>query len=343
MHRTRSTASAIVLTLLVAGCGGGGGGGSSGTVVAPTPSPSTVTPSPSPSTPAPSPSSSPLPTTWAGVAGYYDVQPDIGGCRAGTLKDAVKTEFLARLNEIRARHGLAPVVYSTDEDVQQAESSLMMAANVALSHTPPTSWRCYTAGGSTAAGASNLIGGWGTGLGFDSEDGLLAGWLREGGTAQLGHRRWILYPFLRKTSYGRVSGTLPDGRRATTASMRVFSFVSAGPAPSTVPPFVGFPQGDYPSRYFALSDYLSFSIVPSTTNNGADRSVDFSAATVSVRGPSGDLPITDITRDNDGYGIANNIQWRVTGLAGNTGYTVTIAGVRGAPQASYSYNFRIVP
>ncbi|WP_447726761.1 CAP domain-containing protein [Sphingomonas koreensis] len=317
------------------------GGGSSGVIVAPTPTP-TSTPGPTP-TPTPTPTPSPLPTTWAGVAGYYDVQPDISGCRAGTLKASVKTEFLARLNEIRARHGLTPVVYSTDEDVQQADSSLMMAANVALSHTPPTSWRCYTSGGAAGAGASNLIGGWGTGLGFDSEDDLLAGWLREGGTAQLGHRRWILHPFLRKTSYGRVSALLPDGRRATAASMRVFSFGSAGPVPSTVPSYVGFPQGDYPARYFALTDYLSFSVVPGTTDNGADRSVDFSAATVTVRGPSGDLPVTNVSRDNDGYGIANNIQWRVTGLAGNTSYTVTIAGVRSAPQATYSYTFRIVP
>lgn len=329
--------AALVLTL--AGCGGGGDGGGGGVVVTPTPTPtSTSTPGPTPS-----PSASPLPTTWASVAGYYDIQPDIAGCRAGTLKAAAKDEFLARLNDIRARHGLAPVVYSTDEDVQQADSSLMMAANVALSHTPPTSWRCYTSSGAAGAGASNLIGGWGTGLRFDSEDDLLAGWLREGGSASLGHRRWILHPFLRKTSYGRVSALLPDGRRATTASMRVFSFVSAGPAPSTVPPFVGFPQGDYPSRYFALTDYLSFSVIPSAINNGADRSVDFSAATVTVQGPSGTLPVTNLTRDNDGYGIANNIQWRVTGLAANTSYAVTIAGVRGAPQASYSYNFRIVP
>lgn len=328
----------VVLTLLTAGCGGGGSS-NSGIVVAPTSTPTTAPTS----TPGPTPSPSPLPTTWAGVASYYDVQPDIAGCRAGTLKAAVKTEFLARLNEIRARHGLAPVVYTSDEDVQQADSSLMMAANVALSHTPPTSWRCYTAGGASGAGASNLIGGWGTGLGFDSEDDLLAGWLREGGTASLGHRRWILHPFLRETSYGRVSALLPDGRRATTASMRVFGFASPGAAPTTVPSYVGFPQGDYPSRYFALTDYLSFSVVPSTSDNGADRSVDFSAATVSVRGPSGDLTITNISRDNDGYGIANNIQWRVTGLAASTAYTVTIAGVRGAPQATYSYNFRIVP
>lgn len=339
MRNAISAVPALTLALLLAACDGGGGGGS-GVIVTPTPTPTTPAPTPSSS---PSPSASPLPTSWAGVAGYYDVQPDIGACRAGTLKAAVKAEFLARLNEIRARHNLAPVVYSTDEDVQQAESSLMMAANVALSHTPPANWLCYTSGGAAAAGASNLIGGWGTGLRFDSEDDLLAGWLREGGTAQLGHRRWILHPFLRKTSYGRVSGLLPDGRRATTASMRVFNFASAGPAPSTVPPFVGFPQGDYPSRYFALTDYLSFSVVPSATNNGADRSVDFSAATVTVRGPSGDLPVTDVSRDNDGYGIANNIQWRVTGLAANTSYTVTISGVRSAPQTSYSYDFRVVP
>src|SRR5690606_36902251 len=112
---------------------------------------------------------------------------------------------------------------------QEQESSLMMAVNQTLSHTPPPGWQCYTAGGAAGAGASNLIGGWGTGLPFDSEDDLLAGWLREGGSPQLGHRRWILHPFLGKTSYGRGSVTLPGGRRATAASMRVFSFFSGAP------------------------------------------------------------------------------------------------------------------
>lgn len=328
-------------TLILSSCGGGGGsnGGGSGTVVAPTPSPSAS----QGASPSPGPSASPLPTSWANVAGYYDVQPDAAACRAGTLKASVKAEFLARLNEIRARHGLAPVTYSSAEDVEEQESSLMMAVNQTLSHTPPGSWQCHTAAGSKGASTSNLIGGWGTGLPFDSEDGLLAGWLREGGTPQLGHRRWILHPFLGQTSYGRVSLTLPNGRRATTASMRVFDFAGSSAAPSIVPPYVGFPQGDYPSRYFALADYLSFSVVPSRTNNGADRSVDFSGATVAVRNGSTNLAVTDVSRDNDGYGIANNIQWRVTGLVPNASYTVTISGVRGAPQSSYSYDFRIIP
>ncbi|ODP37021.1 CAP domain-containing protein [Sphingomonas turrisvirgatae] len=338
-HLLFAAASTLVLT----GCGGGGGssgGATGGTVVAPSPSPSA---SPS-GTPSPGPSASPLPTSWSTVAGYYDVQPDVGSCRAEPLKQAVKDRFPADLNAIRARHSLAPVTYSTAEDGQEQESSLMMAVAQTLSHTPPTTWQCYTPGGATGAGASNLIGGWGTGLPFDSEDDLLAGWLREGGTAALGHRRWILHPFLGKTSYGRVSVTLPNGRRATAASMRVFSFAGGVPASASVPAYVGFPQGDYPIRYFALTDYLSFSVVPSGTNNGADRNVDFGAATVSVRSPAGAaLTVTDVTRDNDGYGLANNIQWRVSGLAANTSYTVTIAGVRNAPQTSYSYDFRIIP
>ncbi|WP_343520366.1 hypothetical protein, partial [Sphingomonas sp.] len=113
MIRPLPLLSAAALALFVTGCGGNGGGGGGGGVV--------VTPTPTPTTPTPTSSASPLPTTWAGVAGYYDVQPDIGACRAGTLKAAVKAEFLARLNEIRARHNLPAVVYSTDEDVQQAE------------------------------------------------------------------------------------------------------------------------------------------------------------------------------------------------------------------------------
>lgn len=337
----RSCLTALPLILLTA-CGGGGGS-TGGTVVTPAPTPTpTASPSPPP-TGTPSPTPTALPTSWADVAGYYDVQPDPAACRAGTLKQSAKDAFLTALNTIRARHALPAVSYSTVEDAAQQDSSLMMAVNQALSHTPPTNWQCYTTTGATAAGASNLIGGWGTGLPLESEDALLAGWLREGGSASLGHRRWILSPFLGKTSYGRVSVTLANGRRATAGSMRVFNFSGGVATPASVPGYVGFPQGDYPTRYFALTDYLSFSVVPNGSNNGADRNVDFTAATVTVRSASASLPVTDVTRDNDGYGIANNIQWRVTGLAANTSYTVTIAGVRGAPQSSYSYDFRVIP
>lgn len=344
--------AALAALIAVAGCGGSGnsGGGSAAVPVV-----STVTPTPSPSptataTPTPAPTASPTPTpvatptSWsAAAAALYDVQPDAATCRAGTLKASVKADFLARLNTIRALHQLPAVTYSGFEDTQEAESSLMMAVAKRLSHTPSGDWTCYTAGGSTAAGSSNLVGGWGTGLGFNSEDDYLGLWLTEGGSAAIGHRRWILNPFLGKTSYGRVALVLPDGSRASAASMRVFNFAAGGPVPTGLPAYVAYPSGDYPARYFDLSAYLSFSVVAGTTGTfGANANVGFGRATITVTGPAGALSVSDVSSDNDGYGLANNVQWRVAGLQRGTSYTVRIAGVTGAPQADYSYTFRIV-
>lgn len=340
------TATALLIALT--GCGGGSGGNGSGTsasvpvVSAPTPSPS-PTASPSPTT-TPSPTPTATPTTWAGAAAaMYDVQPDVAGCRAGTLKASVKADFLARLNAIRALHGLSAVTYSDVEDAQEAESSLMMAVNKQLSHTPPSSWTCYTSGGATAAGASNLVGGWGTGLGFDSEDDYLGMWLNETNSASIGHRRWILSPFLGKTSYGRVAVILPDGSRASAASMRVFNFSGGVAAPASVPAYVAYPSGDYPARYFDPSSYLSFSAIADTRNGFGDNAkVGYASATITVTGPSGNLAVTEVSSDNIGYGVANSVQWRVAGLQRGVTYTVKIAGVTGAPQRDYSYTFRVV-
>lgn len=332
----------LVTLPLLGGCGGDGSSSGGGPIIitpAPTPSP-TTTPTPTP-TSAPSPT--PSPTGWAAqAAALYDVQPNAAACTAGTLRATVKADFLAKLNAVRALHNLQAVTYSSVEDDQEAAAALMMAVNKALSHTPPTTWTCYSASGATAAGSSNLIGGWGTGLGFSSEDDYLAGWLRETGSASIGHRRWILNPFLGKLSYGRASLVLGDGSRASAAAMKVFSFSGGVAVPGGVPGFVAYPHGDYPARYFQPGDYLSFSAVANAGGAfGANSSVRFAAATIQVSGPSGNLTVTDVSSDNDGYGVANSVQWRVAGLQAGVTYTVTISGVTGAPQSSYTYSFRI--
>jgi uncharacterized protein YkwD len=349
MNYPLKNGAALVLIMLASGCGGAGSDAGSGSVAvvtgagaSPTPSPTSVpTPTPSP-TAAPSPTATP--TTWAAAAAaLYDVQPDASTCRAGSLKASVKADFLAKLNALRALHQLPAVAYSDVEDAQEAESSLMMAVNKQLSHTPPSSWSCYTAAGASAASSSNLIGGWGTGLGFNSEDNYLGSWLTEIGSASIGHRRWILNPFLGKTSYGRVATVLPDGSRASAASMKVFNFAVGGPVPTSVPAFVAYPYGDYPVRYFNSSAYLSFSAVPGKTSAfGANANVSFKNATITVTGPNGVLTVSDVSSDNDGYGLANNVQWHVAGLQNGVSYSVRIAGVTGSSQAEYSYSFRII-
>ncbi|MBS0479309.1 MAG: hypothetical protein JSR79_08420, partial [Proteobacteria bacterium] len=138
---------------LLGGCGGGATASGGGPVVVPAPAPS-QTPAPAPTaTSAPTPSPTPAPAGWAAqAAALYDVQPNAAACAAGALKAAVKADFLAKFNAVRALHNLPAVSYSSVEDDQQAAAALMMAVNKALSHTPPASWICYSAGGATAAG-----------------------------------------------------------------------------------------------------------------------------------------------------------------------------------------------
>ena len=125
------------------------------------------------------------------------------------------------------------------------------------------------------------------------------------------------------------------------ASLKVFNFTGGTTVPTGLPPFVAYPFGDYPSRYFATDDYLSFSVVANAAGSGGNGSVDFSRAVISVTGPSGALTVSNQTSDTSGYGLPNNVQWTVAGLQAGVTYTVSITGVAGAPQAQYSYTFRI--
>lgn len=339
-----------LLPLTLAACGGGDSGASSsgGPVTVPSQTP---TPTPGP-TPSPSPTPTPIPTpptatstatSWATVANLYDTQPNRSSCAAGTLKANVQADMLAFVNYVRALHGLPAISYYAGGNQSVQESSLIQAAANALSHTPPTNWACYTTAGFDAAKSSNLIGGWGTGLPWSSENDLLAGWMTERNSASIGHRRWLLDPFLGQMSYGRVAYVDGSGSRADAATMKVFDFPSNPTiAPSGIPNYVAYPQGNYPAKYFGAGDILSFSVVANKSGRFGNGSVSFANATITVQSGSTSLPVTGKASDNDNYGLPNNLAWRVTGLQNNTDYTVTISGVTGAPQTSYTYNFKIV-
>ena len=324
---------------LLAGCGGGGGSDSAPvtvvTAAAPTP---TASPTPIP-TPSPTPASPPanLPAT---LAALYATQPDVAGCSAGSLTASAKADVLARLNAIRSLHRLPPVTYSDADDPQTAQTSLMMVANGQLSHTPPSSWLCYTASGAAGAGSGNLFSS--TSAAGLTDDQYLGGWLTEAGSAALGHRRWMLDPFLGKTSYGRVSMRMANGAISDAATLKVFDFAEGIAIPTGLPTFVAYPFGDYPARYADPKAYLSFSVIAGATGRSASAGVRFTNARIVVTSGSTSLAVSDVTFDNDGYGLPNNLQWRVAGLQPEVTYTVQISGVTGAAVADYSYPFRIV-
>ncbi|MEH3046998.1 CAP domain-containing protein [Sphingomonas adhaesiva] len=351
---------AALLPLLLTGCGGDGASGSGTTtpvVVAPAPTPSpspsaspTPSPSPTPSaTTAAFPAAPPAPSSWAaGVAALYTTAPDVPNCRAGVLAASVKADVLTRLNALRAIHRLPAVTYADADEEQATQAALLMAANGKLDHFPTSTWTCYTEAGRKGAGTSNLYGGLiAANLAFYSEDAYLAGWMIETSNIvanNVGHRRWMLDPFLGKISYGRVAQLLSDGRRTDASALKVFDFTGGVPTPGTLPAFVAYPQGDYPARYFDPAALLSFSVVADATQRGgANATVNFSGATVTVKAGATTLAVSNISYDNVGYGLPNNIQFNVTGLQNNVSYEVTIANVlvRGVAQ-SYTYTFRTV-
>lgn len=328
------------LSLLLAGCGGGGGSdGASGAV--PASGGVQVVPAPSPT---PSPTGS-----WAtNTAALFSAQPDVANCKPGTLVQSVRDDVLARLNAIRALHRLPAVSYSSADDEQATQAALMMAANGQLSHTPAASWKCYTTLGANGAGTSNLYGGLiSPYLAYYTEDMYLSGWLTETSNLianNVGHRRWMLDPFLGKIAYGRVAQVLADGSRTDAAAMKVVSFTGGVSVPGNLPSFVAYPYGDYPARYFDTSSLLSFTVIADTTQRGgANATVDFSKAVIAVSDGSTALTVSNVSFDNVGYAVPNNLQFQVAGLKAGVSYSVKITGVgvRGAA-TDYSYTFRIV-
>ncbi|MES2288585.1 MAG: CAP domain-containing protein [Pseudomonadota bacterium] len=352
--------AAIALAALVAGCGGGdSSGGQTPTGSTPAPSPATPAPAtPAPATPAPAtPTPSPAPTTsiptdWnGGRAATYTQLPDIAACNAGVMSNTGLQDALQVMNGIRALHGLPAVTLSSADQQSAMEASLMMSANSQLSHTPPTTWKCYTALGAAGAGSSDLYASFpSANLSLMSNDNIFAGWMTEVNNLvanSVGHRRWILDPFLGTVAYGRVAGIYSSTQRIDSSALKVFNNTGGGVASAAaIPDYVAYPQGNYPARYFDATALFSFTaIVDKTTTWGGNSSVDFSAATITVKptGGSTNLAVSAITFDNDGYGVPNNIQWKVAGVATGTSYDVTISNVkvRGVARV-YSYSFKIV-
>ena len=278
---------------------------------------------------------------WAQVSRRYLRQPDIDRCDPGQLRPELSEEFLARLNALRRHHGLSPVRLAHEYDREMAETALIMAANSQLSHFPGPNWRCHSTAGATGAGTSNLAGGgnsqW---LLWGDEDAMLGDWMREHGSTSIGHRRWLLDPFLSQVSYGRVSAVGRGGERQDAAALKVFGFSGQdGPAPA-LPPFVAYPFGDYPAQYFAPGDRMSLSVVASDRGSFASSRVDYSSAQVHAWCNERPLRVHSLRYDNEGFGLANVIEWRAEGILPDTRCVVKVSGVRGAPQDEYAWSFR---
>lgn len=253
----------------------------------------------------------------ANYLGSYVSSPSWSGnvstCNAGRCSNAASEAVIKRINYFRRMVGLNDnCELDTSLIQQQQDAALMLSANGALSHNPPTTWSCYTTSGSQGCQTSNIA------LGYHSSAAITAFIFDDGsGNEPVGHRRWILHTNKKYFTYGSTSNAMALYVLRSTTN-------SNPPAYIPYPPKGWIPKQLVPARW-------SFSI----------RSANFSSATVSMTGPGGaNVPVTVISRTANGYGD-NTIVWTPTGIdttsPTDVSYTVTISGIVNAPQSSYTY------
>ncbi len=233
-------------------------------------------------------------------------------CDAGTTSQAHRDAVLLRINYYRAMAGLpAEVTFSGEYNRKAQQAALMMSRNGQLSHSPPSSWTCYTAEGAEAAGKSNLYLGtysWGAIDGYMEDPGS--------GNTAAGHRRWILYPQTQMMGTGDIPST--GGYWASNA-LWVFDPNMWGPRPATREEFVAWPPPGY-VPYQVVFPRWSF----------AYAQADFSSATVSMTRNGSGIAVS-VKPVAPGYG-ENTLVWEPNASFGvaptpDITYTVSVQDV----------------
>ena len=272
----------------------------------------------------------------------YAEVPDVETCFAGRLTQAAKNRALEAANQIRALHGLTPLVYSTPYSQQMQAAALIQVANSFLIHHPNPEADCYTAEGAEGSRTSNLSGGYSNR--DPAED--MVGWTNDfnslGQVAAAGHRRWVLNPFASYFAYGQVHGYAAHKVRRYDREPRRTALV----LPEV--DYVAFPYETYPYHLVAGDPPWSFSVIEDSDNYWWSNQSDyFREATITVTRVKDEttLPITDRYTDSLGFGIPKSIStsfvsWQVEGWEYDTLYEVEIDNVilPGGRRESYSYS-----
>jgi uncharacterized protein YkwD len=236
-------------------------------------------------------------------------------CTPGSTAPAFQNAVLQRINYFRAMAGVAATISLSGTYNSKAQASaLMMSANQALNHTPPSTWQCYTADGAQAAGRSNLA------LGVNGPD-AIALYMQDPGSGNgfAGHRRWILYPQTREMGTGDV-----DGNQGSWPANDLWVMDSHiwDTRPATREAYVAWPPPGY-VPYQVVFARWSF----------AYAGADFSSATVTMSTGGQSVAVTKEALAN-GYG-ENTLVWRPSSMqsgdtwprpAADTLYTVTVQG-----------------
>ena len=251
----------------------------------------------------------------------------VTGCKPGTQSADSLAKSASAINFYRGMSGLDSITLNSTLNARAQSAALLMAANGALSHTPPKSWRCYSTLGASGANTSNLHGG--AGYTIPSAASPIEAYMTDYGAnnTKVGHRRWLLSP---KTT------TMGVG---TTKSHNAVTVIGTASSPSrATPAFMPFPNAGYFPQQLEPLGRWSLS-----SNHG----VDFTRATISVKRNGKNLSVSKHPVSNS-YGMPNTVVFEVKGIVKSSGYapedyTVSVVGMKrnGAAIAPYTYTVKL--
>ena len=252
-------------------------------------------------------------------------------CDEGATSEDFRNEVVRRINYFREMAGIPANVALDDEFNSNAQkAALMMSANGTLSHTPPSTWDCFTDEGALGAARSNL--GLGS-FGWTSIDRYVQD--QGDGNSAAGHRRWILFP---KTTLMGAGNIPPTNNFRETNALWVIGDNFSTPRPETRDEFVAWPPPGF-VPYQIVYPRWSFSFPDA----------DFSSATVSMQQNSRTVRI-DVEPTATGFG-ENTIVWIPTGMGSNDQwpkpdndeiYTININDVEiEGDSKSFTYNVTV--
>ena len=260
-------------------------------------------------------------------------------------RSAKKNSVLDEVNRIRDLLNLEPVFYNNSYDAQTVRSALITAANKKLSHYPDESYLCYSAEGYEGASTSNLYMANTYGQNLTDSAEHIRVFLIDDQVENLGHRRWLLYPFLKYVSYGRVDGVPAgetQGNNYTGGTLKVI-FDEKQDLSGTNVTFVPYPCGNFPTDLVDLNWYWSFSVIVDKSNASGNSDVDYSNAVITVTDENDNqMTVASVSYNSQNYGLPNIIKWLVRNIQTGHSYHVKISGVVvDGSSKTYEYDVKI--
>lgn len=276
----------------------------------------------------------------------YLRQPILSACDPGLLDPAEEARVVAYINEVRALHRLSPVVWDDRRAEEVRQAALIIVANNFLAHDPPSSLLCWSETGLAGSQTSNLS--WASRYdgrvtkGFSSEY-MVDSWWKDSGVSLVGHRRWMLDPFLQRVAFARVDKPETETTSGVTgAALHVIEEERLPSLSAGTLDFVAYPFEVYPARLFNSGLSLSFSALLDRNDYWGNQNVELEGATIKMTDPSGrTLAVRNILRRTDAFGLPNALIWDAD-VQNGVRYTVSIEGIIYAgEQRGYSYWFEV--